>query len=86
VYRQLRFFLTIVASTYIAVRAYPAGFTVDRMAVCTVGFRDVPEAITEADIWMLASLTLYMLLLKESLPASPEAEPAEVMAPLSSLE
>ena len=56
------------------------------MAACAVRFRDVREAITEADVWMLASCSLYMLLLKEPLRASPEAEASgEVMAQLSSL-
>jgi antitoxin HicB len=75
-------------------RAYPAALTPDPDGGCTVTFRDVPEAITEADSReeavlraedaLESALAMYVGA-KEPLPSPSEPEPGEVMVPLSAL-
>jgi antitoxin HicB len=75
-------------------RAYPAALIPDPDGGFTVTFRDVPEAITEADTREKAllraedalesALAMYIAA-KEPLPASSEAETGEETVPLSAL-
>jgi antitoxin HicB len=75
-------------------RAYPAALIPDPHGGFTVTFRNVPEAITEADTRAeallraedaLESALAMCVAAKEPLPASSEAEAGEVMVPLSAL-
>jgi antitoxin HicB len=75
-------------------RAYPATLSPDQDGGFTVTFRDVPEAITEADTReeallraedaLESALAMYIAA-KEPLPASSKAEAGEEMVPLSAL-
>jgi len=76
------------------VRAYPAALIPDPDGGFTVTFRDVPEAITEADTReeallraedaLESALALYIAA-GEPLPAASEVEANEEMVPLSAL-
>lgn len=78
----------------IGMRAYPAALIPDPHGGFTVTFRNVPEAITEADTRAEAllraedalesALAMYVAD-KEPLPGLSEAETGEVMVPLSAL-
>ena len=75
-------------------RAYPAALILDPDGGFTVTFRDVPEAITEADTReeallraedaLESALALYIAA-GEPLPAASEVEANEEMVPLSAL-
>jgi len=75
-------------------RVYPAALTPDPDAGFTVTFRDVPEAITEADSReeavlraedaLESALAMYIAA-REPLPQASMAEPGEVIVPLSAL-
>jgi antitoxin HicB len=75
-------------------RAYPAILTPDSDGGFTVTFRDVPEAITEAETRdeallraedaLESALAMYIAA-NEPLPAPSQAEPREELVPLSAL-
>ncbi|HMD62701.1 MAG TPA: type II toxin-antitoxin system HicB family antitoxin [Stellaceae bacterium] len=75
-------------------RAYPATLTPDPNGGFTATFRDVPEAITEADTReeallraedaLESALAMYIAA-KEPLPVPSKAEAGETMVPLSAL-
>ena len=75
-------------------RAYPASLIPDPDGGFTVTFRDVPEAITEGDSReeallraedaLESALAMYVAA-KEPLPVASNADPDEVMVPLSAL-